>query len=48
MGVGFNLYGEDYSISVGEPPESESLMAGGQSASQITGHLTGLGWKREQ
>jgi hypothetical protein len=46
VGVGFNLYGEDYSISVGEPPESESLMAGGQSASQITGHLTGLGWKR--
>jgi len=45
-GVGFDLFGEDYSISAGEPPQSVSLMAGGQSASQITSHLTGLGWKR--
>lgn len=44
--AGFNLLGEDYSISAGNPPQSVSLMAGGQSASQLTSHLTGLGWKQ--
>jgi hypothetical protein len=44
--AGLDLYGENYSISAGDEPKSVSLMAGGQSASQITSHLTGLGWKR--
>jgi hypothetical protein len=44
-GAGFDLFGEEYGISAGFAPKSVSLMAGGQSAAQITGHLTGLGWK---
>jgi hypothetical protein len=44
--AGFDLFGEDYGISAGSPPQTLSLMAGGQSASQITSHLTSLGWKR--
>lgn len=43
--AGFNPFSEDYGISAGLAPKSVSLMAGGQSAAQITGHLTGLGWK---
>lgn len=45
-GAGFDLYGEDYGISAGSPPRTVSLMAGGQSAAQITSRLTSLGWKR--
>jgi hypothetical protein len=44
--AGFNLYAEDYSISAGTLPRTLSLMAGGQNGSQITSHLTSLGWKR--
>jgi hypothetical protein len=44
--AGFDLFGEDYGISAGSPSQTLSLMAGGQSASQITSHLTSLGWKR--
>jgi hypothetical protein len=44
--AGFNIYGEDYGISAGSPPRTVSLMAGGQSAAQLTSRLTGLGWKR--
>jgi hypothetical protein len=44
--AGFNLLGENYSISAGSPPKILSLMSGGQSASEITSHLTSLGWKR--
>jgi hypothetical protein len=44
--AGFNLFGEQYGISAGTPPATLSLMAGGQSAAQITSHLASLGWRR--
>lgn len=44
--AGINLYGEDYAVTAGFPPQEVTLIAGGQSASQVTSHLTKLGWKR--
>lgn len=44
--AGLSLFGESYSITAGKPPQTLSLLAGGQSASRITARLTSLGWKR--
>jgi hypothetical protein len=44
--AGINLYGENYAVTVGSPDEALTLLDGGQSASQVTSHLTKLGWKR--
>jgi hypothetical protein len=44
--LGINLYGENYALSAGLPPQMLTVLAGGQNASQVTSHLTKLGWKR--
>ncbi len=44
--TGINLLHEDYAITAGNPPQSVALLHGGQDASQVTSHLTKLGWKQ--
>jgi hypothetical protein len=43
--AGLNLFGENYAVTAGSEPRILTMMAGGQSASQVTSHLTKLGWK---
>ena len=44
--TGINLFGENYAITVGEPPASVTLVANGQDDSLVTGKMTKLGWKK--
>jgi hypothetical protein len=44
--TGINLFNESYAVSAGSPPDTLSLLDGGQSASLVTSRMTRLGWKR--
>jgi hypothetical protein len=43
--AGINLYGESYAVTAGLPPQMLTVLDGGQNASQVTSHLTKLGFK---
>lgn len=44
--TGINPFDENYAISAGNPPAMVTLVAGGQDASQVTGRLTKIGYKK--
>jgi hypothetical protein len=44
--TGISVFGEDYSITAGNPPQALTLLHGGQDASLVTSSLTKLGWKQ--
>ncbi len=46
--TGINLFAENYAISAGRnPPDTVTLIAGGQDASLVTGRMIKLGWKKD-
>jgi hypothetical protein len=45
--TGINVLKEDYAISAGNPPQTVTLLHGGQSASLVTSRLGKLGWKQD-
>jgi hypothetical protein len=44
--TGINALNQDYAISAGNPPQTVTLLYGGQSASLVTSRLGKLGWKQ--